>query len=219
MLEGLVGGQGEGVLPPAVEQIIEAQFRSYFVYAWSSWYGKNLYQFASLLAIVLGMGLVAAESGNKTLSFLLTRPVSRRRVLAVKMGVGAAALAVIIAVSSLTLVIASVAAGHELPPGLFMLGVPAAWAGTMVIFSLTVLMSVRFSDQVKAAVAAAVLAGIMSLPSWVPRLRWLSIYRHMQGFHVMTRGEPDWTALAAMLAAGAVLALLAVHLFERRDVT
>ncbi|HCJ09908.1 MAG TPA: hypothetical protein DHW14_01925 [Clostridiales bacterium] len=219
MLQGLLLGGGEGVLPPALEQIIEAQLRSYFVYAWSNWYGKNLYQVAAVLAIVLGMGLVAAESGNKTLSFLLTRPVSRRRVLAVKLGVGAAALAVIIAVSSLTLVIASHLGGHELPAGRFMLGTMGAWAGSTVIFTVAALMSVLFSDQVKAGMAAAVVAVVMSVPSWVPSLRWLSVYRHMQGLSVMMRGEPDWVAFAALLAAGAGLALAAVHLFERRDVT
>jgi len=219
MLENLLGGPGTGVLPPALDRIIQAQFSNYFIYAWINWYGKNLYQVLAILAIVLGMGLVAAESTNKTLSFLLTRPVSRRRVLVVKLGVGAAALAVIIAVSSLTVVLASQLTGHQVPVGRFMLGTLGAWAGATLIFTVAALMSVLFSDQVKAGLAAAVVAAIMSVPSWIPSLRWLSVFRRMQGLSAMALGEPDWTAFAVMLAVSFGLALAAVYLFERRDVT
>jgi len=219
MLEGLLGGPGTGVLPPALDRIIQAQFSNYFIYAWSNWYGKNLYQIMAILAIVLGMGLVAAESTNRTLSFLLTRPVSRRRVLLVKLGVGVAALAVIVAVSSLTVVLASRLTGHYVPFGPFMLGAMGAWAGSTLIFTLAALMSILFSDQVKAGLAATVVAAIMSIPSWIPSLRWLSVFRRMQGFSAMMLGEPDWSGFAVMLTFSAGIALAAVYLFERRDIT
>jgi ABC-2 type transport system permease protein len=55
---------------------------------------KNLAQFGALAAILLAMGLVAAEKDRGTAAFVLTKPVTRRAFLAAKLtGLGVVLLA------------------------------------------------------------------------------------------------------------------------------
>jgi len=208
---------GDLPLTGELARMLEAQLANYFLYLWANWYGKNLYQLTSILAIVVGMGLVAAEAGNGTLGFLLTRPVSRAAVFTTKYLTGAAGLALTVAGASVVTWLASGAFGHPIPAGRFLVGIIPAIAGTLVIYGVAVLCSTLSGDQVRAGAAAAVLAALLSVPSWFGRTRAFSVYRQMQALYYLSTGTLRLDAVAGLALAAAALALVAGFIFVRKE--
>ena len=83
---------------------------------WSLTMMINVVGVWQLFALAMGATTFGTEMADGSLRFLLSRPVSRRRLWLVKMGVGCAALALLVALStSVALVMAMIGliASHE----------------------------------------------------------------------------------------------------------
>jgi ABC-type transport system involved in multi-copper enzyme maturation permease subunit len=106
------------------------------------------------LAAVLGIGLVSAEAGRSTIFFLLSKPVSRERVLLTKWFAGAALLMIVAFFG--TAFIASVAAKgyplHVLSIKGVALSVLLLWSGSLAVFGLALAVSVLLRNVVWSAV-------------------------------------------------------------------
>ena len=92
---------------------------------------KNLAQFGALAAILLAMGLVAAEKDRGTAAFILTKPVTRRTFLAAKL----AGLGVVLLVST----VLAVAAGWLYTAILFEPLPVVGWVWLTVLITLWLL--------------------------------------------------------------------------------
>jgi ABC-2 type transport system permease protein len=78
---------------------------------WWAWTAQITPLF-TLIAVLLGAGLVAGEAGQGTIRFLLARPISRSRVLLTKYGITAGALLGLIILGSVLLLIYSSSQGY-----------------------------------------------------------------------------------------------------------
>jgi ABC-2 type transport system permease protein len=187
------------------------------LFAWANWYGKNFYQGLVVFAIILGMSKIAGEMSRGTAGFLFTRPLSRRTIYLTKYLAGTIVLAAIIVVTTLITMLAAQAFGEPLP-GRFLVGTLPVFAGSLVIYSITLLCSAIFEDQVKAAAGAAVVAMVISIPSWFSSIRFLSIYFHMQGGAIFM-GTNQWQApLVVMMFVSGVICWSGLKLVEKKDI-
>jgi ABC-type transport system involved in multi-copper enzyme maturation permease subunit len=186
------------------------------LFAWANWYGKNFYQAMVVFAIILGMSKIAGEISRGTAGFLFTRPLSRRSIYLTKYFAGVSGLAVIIVATTLITMLSAQVFSEPLPPK-FLVGILPVLAGSMVIYSITLVSSIIFEDQVKAAAGAAVVAALISIPSWFSSIRYLSIYYHMQGWPIFL-GKNDWQLpMLLMLAISGIICWLGFRLIEKKD--
>ena len=73
---------------------------SYRGYVWSQWFGKNLLQFWTLFAVLIGAGGLATERAGGVALWTLSLPVTRLRLLSVRAAVGALELLALAVVPS-----------------------------------------------------------------------------------------------------------------------
>jgi len=206
-----------GMLPGDLGELFRQQLADYRVYLWANWYAKNLYQNLTVIALILGAGAVAGERSRGTLPFLLTLPVTRRQVITAKVVAGAAVLAACTVVPTLAVWASSPWLGGQRAFGTFLLGMPTAWAGALVVLAVAMLASVFTEDVVKAGIAATVACLVLAVPGWFRSSYRLSIFWHMKGFPiVMGQGFP-WVSLLVLLALAFLLLWAGAVLVARRD--
>ena len=100
----------------------------------------------AFLAAVPGCGLIGAEANKGTTSFLLSKPVSRVRVLLILYAVSAAILLAIVVAASAALLIASVIVSHPQAIAGVALSTLLLWLGALLMLGLAMLFSVLFKD-------------------------------------------------------------------------
>ncbi len=163
-----------------------------------------------LIALVFGTAALGAEIEDGTAVYLLTKPIARSRILAVKIGVAAGATLVLVLPS--TLITALITLGGDDPYGLTAGFALAVVVGAVAYAALFVALSVRTSR--------ALLVGLVYVFVWeaiVPSIfdgtRWVSIRQYMLGLADFVSDAPR-TALDADLGGGsaavAVLLLITV---------
>ncbi|MCL6451602.1 MAG: ABC transporter permease subunit [Acetobacteraceae bacterium] len=208
---------GQAEVPRFVQEWLANLLGSYATYAWTNWFGKNLYQLLTLFSLILGIGAIATETSRGTLHFLLSQPLKRQQVLGAKYAVAAVLLSGMAVIPTLALAPLSAALGHPLEAALVIKGLPAAIAGTLALLSLGLLLSVLFDEALKAAGVAAGAAFVLALPGWFERTRSLSIFWAMAGHRTFQTGAVPWPAVAALLALASALYLAAAWALERKQ--
>ncbi len=217
-LAGLMSGVP---LPEWVRGTAEAQTANYRLYIWSNWYGKNLSQYVLVLAVIIGATALAGERGRGSLEFTLTRPLSRGAVFATKVAAGAAALAIIVVVSTVATLVSTLVAGRAVDPWWFLGGLAAFLAGSLTLHALALVFSARMVDAVKAGVAAIVVALVLTVPGYFPATTKYSLFYHMASGKaamapsVLAGGA--WVSVLVLAAAAAALYYAAFRLFEGVD--
>jgi ABC-2 type transport system permease protein len=191
---------------------------SYEGYVWSQWFGKNLLQFWTMLAVLIGAGGLATERAGGAALWTLSLPVTRRRLLAVRAGVGAAELLALAVVPSLAVCLLSPLVGESYAVADALAHSFILCAGGSFFYALSLLLSTIFQDQLKAVLAgmsAAIVMGLLALFS--ERLADYSVYKVMTGESYFLGGAPPWGGLAACLAAAALMFFVSLRVLERRD--
>ncbi|MHB0884475.1 MAG: ABC transporter permease [Bacillota bacterium] len=204
-------------LPKWAEGQLVTQMAAYSAYVWSNWFGKNLYQMATLFLVLYGISAMASEVSRGTSSFLLSKPVRRGTVLFSKWLASAVGFALVTVLSTLLLYPASLAAGHSYEIGRHLAALPMVIAAGLVVLSLSFVFSVVFDDPVKAGGGATLALLVLSLPSWFAKLRQWSLFYYLSAGPVAVDGSPHWGFVLLMLVlAGAVYAV-AQRLLEEKD--
>ncbi len=191
------------------------------------------------LAVLLGVAMVSVETGSNTVFLLLSRPMSRTRLLLVKYGVGATILLGVTLVGCVGIVVSAATSGY--PIGMFSffgvaLSVALLWIGSLLVLGTAVLMSVVFRSVLFSLTATVValyagLTGPQLLSAFfrqpVPRpsgdiywtngwLTWLDVSRYWGG-EILYLGE----SLAALnfivySVLAAVPLLTALWIFNKK---
>lgn len=212
-LNQVPAGMREGLLSG-----MERMRRDYDFYLWSQWAGKNLTQAGGILAIVLGMGVIAGEYRQKTALFLLARPISRARILGGKFAAGITCLAIVIFASTLVMLFTARLTGGHFSWGAQMALVVPPFFGAVLIFALTAFFSSLSPGALPAAAGGLIATTCSVLSPYLVKSNALNILYHMAGVRLFEeRIFPLPFALAAVFLA-AVFFLLALLLFSRREV-
>ncbi|MEP6774446.1 MAG: ABC transporter permease subunit [Chloroflexota bacterium] len=170
----------------------------------------------AIISALLGASMIAGEVNKQTIFLLLSRPLSRERILLTKYVVGAVVLLTLNILSGLILYVVSVFSGRPQDLGGVAISVFLFWLGTMCIFGIATLLSVVFSDVLRPLGLTVVVIILLNLTGLFPHGADWSIPSYWTSLPAFLGQEFPWKALIISLIAALVPLLLAVPLFRRQ---
>ena len=207
----------------------------YDVWIWDQAFFGGYLLFFAVLASVLGAGMIAGEASRGTIFFLLSRPVSRDRVLLLKYAVAAALLLGIAALMGLETLVIPALHGYPQHIGGVLFSTLLLWLEELFVLGVALVYSIVFRDVLRPVLLALLTTGIIiALPGYIVFLSQLP--ERLQGkILVIGRAEEMWQlptywssldafagngfpvkALLISLVAAAIPLILALLLFRRR---
>ncbi|NLO88617.1 MAG: ABC transporter permease subunit [Firmicutes bacterium] len=195
------------------------------------YYGVEAYfmvvLFGSIYAAILGAGILAKEEDDKTIEFLLAKPVSRGRVIMEKM------LAWVLNVLALNLCIGLVSwlsfelfvTGDYSRAALFRLLLAPLLVH--LFFAALGFFTALFFTRRKASLSASIglvlglyfANSIGQVSDTVKALSWLTPFRYMDPGDIFAEGSINPLYALLLLAASAALVATTWMLYRRRDIT
>lgn len=203
-------------VPQSLQGQVQGLLGSYDAYVWSQWYTKNGAEVLALLAAVLGASLIGGEVNKGTIFFLLSKPVSRVRVLLVKYAVSAALLLAMIVVSSAALLVTAAIVGHPQNPGGVAISTLLLWLGTLFVLGLALLFSVLYKDVLRPLLFALLITVLTVIPGFIPGWSDWSLTNYWSSQAAYLGQEFPTKALLVCLVAAIAPVLLAIPLFRRQ---
>lgn len=193
--------------------------QNFGLYTWSGWFGKSYEQVTIVLAIILGMGLIAGEVSKDTIGFLLAKPFSRRQVFAQKFLAGSLILIVLSFLSTIWLFLTAKYSGNEFNLGLdkFLIATLNSLPSLLLIFSLTIIFSVILNDRLKAGLIAAFIAIALSIPGFFPDYADYNFYKYFVSTNVLNGQGFPWQSFIIITAVTTVLYVIGEQLFKRKQ--
>lgn len=177
------------------------------------------------IAIIAGTGVIAGEEGSGTLELLLAQPIRRWRLLAEKSAGVAVALAGTAAISYLGFVAGKRLA--DLPVTDFRLAQAVAFMLPITLLYLAVAVAAAAALPNRSS-AAMLCIGLVIADFFVNTIggavaslhgmRKVSAFYWSDAGHILLHGF-DWTRAAALLGIAALVFVVALAAFERRDIT
>jgi len=218
MLSGQLTGSASQHIPPQLQGTIQQLTGSYDGYLWSQWFSKNGPEILAILAAVLGASLIASEVNKGTIFFLLSKPVSRDRVLLTKYMVSALILLGVIVLSGLTILVASAVVGYPQQVGGVLISAILLWLGMLFVLGLALLFSVLFHDVLRPLIFSLVLTLLLSIPGLIPdtTLNAWNLTFYWSDFAAYQGTVFPLKALLICLIAALVPVALALLLFRRQ---
>ena len=177
-----------------------------------------------LYAVTTGAAAVAGEEDRHTLDMLLANPVSRGRVLLEKLAAMTAGIVLLAAVTGAALLLESPMADMRLPAGPII--------AAMVHLALLAVVFGTLAGAIGAATgnltAARALPAVVAVVAYVvnglgPQVSWLEPFQKFSPFYQYAGHDPlvnglSWPAVLVAVGTIAVLAVIGVAGFRRRDV-
>lgn len=185
---------------------------------WSNFNDKNLPQTGTVLAIVLGIGLLAPEIESGTVTLLLTNGVSRKRVFWIKSALAITALVTLLMTVSVLIAPLSRIFGYSLRHLRLIPATLAACFGLAFVFAVSLYISLFIKDRIWSGIASAILFGLWSVFGFWESTRVLSPFYHMRAadYFFGEAGFP-WLAVAGYIIATVAVLLLAERHFVREE--
>ena len=207
-----------GAIAVGVDQVraLAQDARSYI---WLHWFGTTLLLYLSCLAIaVAGTGFApAASGGSKRGYYLMSMPVSRRKLASIRIALGLAELGVAAVIPSLLVSAMALTVGQIYSPMESMMHALLAVAGVTAFYGLFVLLSAMLGELSKAVAGIAILFLYGMFTFLIDGVRQRSIFRLMTGDTYFLCGEVPWLAIAACVSFGLICVFGALTIVDRRD--
>ncbi|HLW02218.1 MAG TPA: ABC transporter permease subunit [Ktedonobacterales bacterium] len=217
LLKNLLSSSGSvKQLPSSLQGQTQQLFGNYAVYVWSQWFSKNGAEVVAVLAAVLGCSLIGTEANKGTIYFLLSKPVSRVRVLLVKYAVSAALLLAIIVAASAALLVTAAIVGHPQNVGGLAISTLLLWLGTLFVLGLALLFSILFKDILRPLVLALILTILTAIPGFIPNWSDWSLPGYWSSQTAYLGQEFPTKALIICLIAAIVPVVVAIPLFQKQ---
>lgn len=208
----------ETPIPPPLLDMLPPDLLELPTYVWSNWHAKTLYQAMVVMALVFGSAAIAGEFHRGTAQFLFSRAVPRGAVVLVKLAVDLAGMASSAVVGTLAVDIGARLMHGFAPPITYYTALLPTIVGAAFVYAIALLASTRIDDPVKAGVAAAAVAAVLSVPSFIPEWHHVSVYVHMTGRAVLRGGPFPWGAVAVIAGLAAALIVVSMETLKGRDI-
>lgn len=217
-LAGRLVGSAAQQIPSQLQGAMQQVTGSYDGYLWSQWFSKNGPEILAILAAVLGASLIASEVNKGTIFFLLSKPVSRDRVLLTKYLVSACILLGVLLLSSAAMLIAAAVVGHPQNVGGVLISTLLLWLGMLFVLGLALLFSVLFHDVLRPLIFALLLTLLLSIPGMIPNttLNDWNLTSYWSNFATYQGTMFPLKALVICLIAAIVPVVLAIPLFRKQ---
>jgi ABC-type transport system involved in multi-copper enzyme maturation permease subunit len=218
VLAGPLTGNTARQIPAQLQGQIQQLTDSYDGYIWSQWFSKNGPEILAILAAVLGASLIASEVNKGTIFFLLSKPVSRDRVLLTKYLVSALILLGVMLLSSAAILVAAAVVGHPQQVGGVLISTVLLWLGMLFVLGLALLFSVLFHDVLRPLIFSLLLTLLLSVPGLIPNtsLNAWNLTFYWSNFAAYQGTAFPLKALIICLVAAMVPVALAIPLFRKQ---
>jgi ABC-2 type transport system permease protein len=178
-----------GSVPPPLQGLVQERLAGFNAFAWAQWFQVNGPGILLLLAAILGCGLIAGEVSKGTIFFLLSKPISRERILLTKYGVSMGILFAVALTASIAVEGASIALGHPQDVLRLLIATVLLWLGALFPLGLALFFSVVSSDSVRSLIFALLITVALALlPVTLPGgLNW-SLWRYWSSLDAYLNG-------------------------------
>jgi ABC-type transport system involved in multi-copper enzyme maturation permease subunit len=204
--------------PPMLQNLVPAHLANTFnVFVWQSWFGTNGPFFLGLFAAILGGGLIANEVSKGTIFFLLSKPVSRERILLTKYGVSAGLLLAVSVMSSIALAVMSIVLGHPQNLLHLLIATGLLWLAALFPLGLALFFSVVSSDSLRPVIFSLLITiALVLLPAILPNgLNWI-LWHYWNNLDAYLTGSFPLKEYLVCLVTAAVPLLAALIVFRRK---
>lgn len=170
-------------------------------------------------AVLFAVGAVAGEANRGTLEILLSRPVSRRRILLERYALGALQVSVPIFLTSATIPWLLAQVDETMSLWTLMLCSAHESLFLIALFSLTFFCSAVGREPVKIAIGILFFAIFQFSIYVIQKVTHLSLFRMADlnvFMRISKRQELDGSLVGLLLAFCAVMLVASLHAFERR---
>lgn len=201
-------------------QISEADLETldeFSYYLWSQWNAKNLYQLGVIIVAVLAVAQFAGENSKRNMSFLLSRPATRRQIFAGKSGAGLILIYLVLGLSTLFLCVLSLLFNYQAlwTKLLFSSLISLLWL--TVLYLLGCLLSILTSLPLLAGLALLGVGAILAVPGCFLPTRALSIFYQMKAVSYFLKGDLLVLSVLPALLFSGLLYYYTMRAFEKKD--
>ena len=201
------------------ELLEEVEVRGYWPYFCIQQFFKGCSLFGLAAAALFGSGLIARDADQRTAEFLLSRPVSRRRILLTRWATAGVLLTVPVFLSSLAGMWMGAWVDEPLPMAPYLSGSTYLSLFLLMLLTITVWMSAIFDHQLKAGV---ILIGLVLLQFALYLVKVVGDYSLFALVDVdllvpMIDGQFPWLQSGIFAGVTVVFLVLAIRQFEQRD--
>jgi ABC-2 type transport system permease protein len=179
----------------------------------------------SMFAVGLGSSLLAKEEQSNTIELLLSRPVSRKRLLAAKALAGLGALGLVGLASLVSVVVLAKVVNIEVGTAALAFTTVAAWLFAVLLGAIAFSLTAMGQATRRASIGLAALVGFVGYiaTSFESKISWMVWVSRATPFHYyhpadMLGGRYAWGMLAGYLVVIGLLAVIGVRRFQRRDI-
>ncbi len=200
-----------GVLPAEMAQLRLGDFRGY---VWVRWFSTTMLLFWPVFVIALaGTGFEAAGGRE----YLLSLPVTRRRIALTRLAVVFAQVAAFTILPSLLLSAMAPLRGQHYPVEDALVHSLILMVGGLGLFGLTMFLRVVMGDLAAFTLAGAVMVLCILFTFVAKDVTPYSILRVMNGADYFFDHRVPWTGLALSAGVGCALIAWSVRVMEQRD--
>lgn len=199
-----------------LQEKVQATFISFDAYVWGNWFGNNAGTLFSLLAVILGAGLIAGEVSKGTIFFLLSKPIGRERIILTKYGISAAILLGAILCGSVALFISSLVMDHPQDVLRLLNASILLWFGLLFVLGLALVFSVIFQDVIRPLVFTLLITILLGIPALLPATQIWGLPYYWTSRDAYLNGSFPVTAYLVDLVAAVVPLVFSLVLFRRK---
>jgi len=200
-----------GVLPGEMARVRTDDFRTY---VWVRWFSTTMLLFWPVFAVALaGTGL----ESSKGREFLLSLPVTRRRIVLTRLSVVLAEIAGLTLLPSLLVCALAPLVGQRFPVGDALAHSVMVCVGGFAIVGMTLYLRTVTTDAAAFTAAGALVVLGLVLTFVAQDLTSYSLFRVMNGADYFFAHQVPWTGLAASAGLGSALVWASLRTLERRD--
>ncbi len=185
-------------------------------YLLSQWYGKNLGQFLPIIALIIAFPIFARETEKKTIYFFLSR-MKREKLFWSKYITGLSFTKTLLGILTLLGPLGMRIAGYNVHFTKPLLILVHEIFAMLFLYSLYIMFSIIFNDQVKPILVGLVTIFIMPIFSFVESLSFLNIYPYLMGQRIINNLGIDWNYSIVLLAISFVLIFVDRKLFMIKE--
>lgn len=205
-------------LPALLQNLMPEHLPNTFAtFSWLEWFAVNGPFLLAFLAALLGGGLIANEVSRGTIFFLLSKPISRERILLTKYGVSAVLLLAVSIIGSLTLTVMGIIQGQTLDLLRLLIATVLIWLAGLFPLGLALFFSVILSDSFRAvAFALLITFAFVLLPATLPNGWDWSLWRYWGSLSAYLNGGFPLKEYLVCLITAAIPLLAAIITFQRK---
>jgi hypothetical protein len=190
--------------------------RTYRGYVYSQWFGQNLVQTWTILAVLLGSGGLVSSGPEGAALFTLSLPIARGAIVGARAATALTELLLLALIPSLLLTFLSPAIGQNYSIVDVLVHAVCVFVGGALFFHLALLLSTIFHDVWPPLLLTLAVALIVSLFEQVVG-DGRGIYHVMSGDSYFRGGGLPWLGLLLCAAGSAALFYAATTSLAKRD--